>query len=102
MLSSVALLSGVAMIVAFLFTAFIQGVAYGVLHPTFNILFVSLVPNNRRGAAISMYQTAWDLGIGIMFGSDIDEKLGGYSISYFYGALVVVAAFILFKFKQQH
>lgn len=91
-----------ASIPVYLFTALLQGIAYGTLHPAFNVLFVRMVPEKQRGAATSMYQTSWDLGIGIgiFAGSGISEWLGDFSTAYFYGALLASASILVFRSKN--
>ena len=95
-------LSHVSMLI-YLVSAVLQGIAYGILHPAFNILFVRMTSEARRGAATSMYQTSWDLGIGIgiFAGTGLSKWLGSYSASYFYGALLVITALIIFLFSRR-
>lgn len=90
-----------ASIPVYLFTALLQGIAYGTLHPAFNVLFVRMASEKQRGAATSMYQTSWDLGIGIgiFAGSGISEWLGDFSTAYFYGALLASISILVFRSK---
>lgn len=90
-----------ASIPVYLITAFLQGIAYGTLHPAFNLLFVRMVSEKQRGAAISMYQTSWDLGIGIgiFAGTAVSGWSGDLSIAYFYGALLAGVSILIFRLK---
>lgn len=79
--------------------AFMQGVTYGILHPTFNTLFVRLAPATRRGAANSMCQTSNDVGngIGMFIGSAVATVFGGYNWLYLLGALCGVCSLLVFE-----
>lgn len=87
----------------FLTVAFAQGLTYGILHPSFNTLFVRLAPESRRGAATSMFLTSNDLGIGIgmLAGSIVAQRYGGFFAMYRLGALLALLAFLLFVLKTR-
>lgn len=89
--------------VAFLAVALLQGLTYGILHPSFNTLFVKLAPESRRGAATSMFLTSNDLGIGIgiLVGGVVARCCGGYFAVYRLGALLGFLAFLLFVLKAR-
>lgn len=91
-------------VVAFLAVALMQGVTYGVLHPTFNALFVRLAPDTRRGAANSMCQTSNDVGngIGMFIGSAVASCIGGYYALYLLGALLALSSVLVFMCKARH
>lgn len=78
-----------------------QGVAFGTMFPAFNTLFVNLAPNNQRGTATSTYLTSWDVGIGIglMVGGSIAQRLGGFEYAYLFGACLTVISTLFFLFK---
>ncbi len=78
-----------------------QGVAFGTMFPAFNTLFVNLAPNNQRGTATSTYLTSWDVGIGIglMAGGSIAQKLGGFNYAYLFGACLTALSTLFFLSK---
>ena len=78
-----------------------QGVAFGTMFPAFNTLFVNLAPNNQRGTATSTYLTSWDVGIGIglMVGGSIAQRLGWFEYAYLFGACLTVISTLFFLFK---
>ena len=78
-----------------------QGVAFGTMLPASNTLFVNLAPNNQRGTATSTYLTSWDVGIGIglMVGGSIAQRLGGFEYAYLFGACLTVISTLFFLFK---
>lgn len=73
--------------------AILIGLSYGMMFPSFNVMFINLAPNNRRAAASSTYLTSWDLGIGIgiIVGGQLIDLLGISSI-YGFAALSCVIA----------
>lgn len=85
----------------FLCIALLQGVAFGTMFPAFNTLFVNLAPNSQRGTATSTYLTSWDVGIGIglMAGGYIGERLGNFSYAYLLGAGLTVVSALFFLWK---
>jgi len=97
-IKSIAIHHPTASIPVYLITALLQGIAYGILHPAFNLLFVRMVSEKQRGAATSMYQTSWDLGIGIgiFAGTAVSGWSGDLSIAYFYGALLAGVSILIF------
>lgn len=85
-------------VAAFLIIGLMQGFTYGLLHPSFNTLFVRLAPQNRRGAATSMFLTSNDLGIGIgmLIGSIVAAYYGGFHSMYRLGAGLSLLSLLLF------
>lgn len=83
---------------AFLAVGLLQGLTYGLLHPSFNTLFVKLAPESRRGAATSMFLTSNDLGIGIgmLLGGIVAQHCGGFYAMYRLGAVLSLLALLLF------
>jgi predicted MFS family arabinose efflux permease len=73
--------------------ALILGLSYGMIFPSFNVMFINLAPNNRRAAASSTYLTSWDLGIGlgIVFGGKIIDILNISSIYAFAGLSTMIS-----------
>ncbi|MDR3048501.1 MAG: MFS transporter [Elusimicrobiota bacterium] len=61
---------------------FLIGIAYGLIFPSFNVMFINLAPRNRRAAASSTYLVSWDtgIGIGIMLGGKIMDAFNTASI----------------------
>lgn len=103
LLSYTGLISGACRITAFLAVGLLQGLTYGLLHPSFNTLFIKLAPDSRRGAATSMFLTSNDLGIGIgmLIGSMVAQRYGGFHAMYRLGALLSLSALLLFVFKTK-
>lgn len=81
--------------------ALLQGIAFGMMFPAFNSLFVNLAPNSQRGTATSTYLTCWDVGIGIglMSGGAIAQAFHGFSHAYLFGACLTVVSALYFQFK---
>ena len=86
--------------VLFFIIALLLGVGFGTMFPAFNTLFVNLAPNSQRGTATSTYLTSWDvgLGIGLMSGGYIAEKLS-FDAAYFFGATLTILSIIYFTHK---
>ena len=61
----------------FYISALLIGLSYGMMFPSFNVMFINLAPHNRRAAASSTYLTSWDLGIGlgIVAGGQVIDSL---------------------------
>lgn len=78
-----------------------HGVAFGIMFPAFNTLFVNLAPNSQRGTATSTYLTSWDVGIGIglMTGGSIAQSFGGFNYAYLTGACLTVISTLFFLIK---
>jgi predicted MFS family arabinose efflux permease len=78
----------------FYISAFLLGLSYGVIFPSFNVMFVNLAPNNRRAAASSTYLISWDIGIGtgIVIGGKIIDSINISSIYAMGGVSAVIAA----------
>jgi MFS family permease len=81
----------------YFFSAFLLGYGFGTIFPAFNTLFINMAPNSRRATANATYLTGWDVGIGagILLGSAL--SVNGYSDSFIFGAILVVAALVYFK-----
>lgn len=75
------------------------GLGYGMIFPSYNILFVNLGPNNRRATANSSYLTSWDfgLGLGLVSGGKLAD-FGSYGYSFVFGDIVVFISLIIFIF----
>lgn len=64
-------------IYAFCISGIFIGIGFGALFPSFQILYINLAPNSKRGTANSTYYLAFDLGLALgMLG-------GGYISGYF-------------------
>lgn len=88
----------------FLATAFVQGIGYGVLHPSFNTIFVHLTDEAHRGAATSMFFTSNDLGIGlgVLSGGIAAQYLGGYFSIFGIGALLCAVSIATFFYVRYY
>ncbi|MDR1952040.1 MAG: MFS transporter [Elusimicrobiota bacterium] len=77
----------------FFMAALLIGLSYGMIFPSFNVMFISLAPNSRRAAASSTYLTSWDLGIGlgIVFGGKIIDAINISSIYAFAGLAAIIS-----------
>ena len=78
--------------------AIILGLAYGVIGPAFQLMFIYLAPNNQRGTANSSYFITWDLGIGLgaLIGGNI-AAISSFSDSYLISLFLVLGGLIWFK-----
>lgn len=87
----------------FLVTAFAQGIGYGVLHPSFNTIFVRLTDEEHRGAATSMFFTSNDIGIGVgvLTGGIAVQYFGGYYSIFGIGAVLSIVSLIMFMCKYK-
>lgn len=93
---------GLGYIVYFL-SAFLIGYGFGTIFPAFNTLFINMAPNSRRATANATYLTGWDVGIGVgmLLGGAL--SVNGYSGSFAFSAILVVAALIYFTtFVARH
>lgn len=73
-------------IYAFCISGIFIGIGFGALFPSFQILYINLVPNNKRGTANSTYFLAFDLGLA--FGM----LAGGYISGYFSFEILYIVA----------
>ncbi len=78
-------------------SAFLIGYGFGTIFPAFNTLFINMAPNSRRATANATYLTGWDVGIGagMLAGGALSSN--SYSGSFFFGAILVLAACIYFR-----
>lgn len=84
----------------YLGVALLHGVAFGIMFPAFNTMFVNLARNDQRGTATSTYLTSWDVGIGLgMVSGGVIGGVSSFSTAYFAGALLCIVSLIVFKFK---
>ena len=84
-------------------SAFLVGYGFGTIFPAFNTLFINMAPNSRRATANATYLTGWDVGIGagMLLGGALSTS--GYSGSFAFGAILVVAASVYFRlFVAKH
>lgn len=97
LLSVVAGWNGVAAYAVYYLSAFLVGYGFGTIFPAFNTLFINMAPNSRRATANATYLTGWDVGIGsgMLLGGAL--SLNGYSASFFFGAILVLAAMVYFR-----
>jgi MFS family permease len=85
-------------IVLFFLIPVILGLGYGLIFPASNTLFVNLAPNNRRATASSTFLISWDLGLGSGFilGGWLADSVGGLSLAFLVGALLLLFSFVYF------
>lgn len=97
LLAVVAGWSAVAANILYFVSALLVGYGFGTIFPAFNTLFINMAPNSRRATANATYLTGWDVGIGagMLLGGALST--GGYSGSFAFGAILVLAASIYFK-----
>jgi MFS family permease len=90
-------LSAFAQTIYFFAAAISLGLAYGMIFPAYNTLFVNLAHNNQRGTASSTYMTAWDIGIGagLLLCGQLSVVIGWAQV-YIVGAGVCLLSFVLF------
>lgn len=83
--------------VLYFLSAFLIGYGFGTIFPAFNTLFINMAPNSRRATANATYLTGWDVGIGagMLLGGALSTN--GYSASFTFGAILVLAAYIYFR-----
>jgi predicted MFS family arabinose efflux permease len=77
----------------FYLSALLIGLSYGIVFPSFNVMFINLAPHNRRAAASSTYLTSWDLGIGfgIVLGGQVIDSMEISAIYAFAGVSAMMA-----------
>ena len=77
-------------------SAFLIGYGFGTIFPAFNTLFINMAPHSRRATANATYLTGWDVGIGagMLLGGAL--SVSGYSGSFAFGAILVLAALVYF------
>ena len=72
---------GIQSLVAYYISAFVIGLGYGTMCPSYQSMFINLAPNSRRGTANSSYLTSWDVGAGIgIFSAGYIAEGGAISI----------------------
>lgn len=84
-------------------SALFIGYGFGTIFPAFNTLFINMAPHSRRATANATYLTGWDVGIGagMLLGGTL--SVTGYSGSFFFAMLLVVASYIYFRtFVTRH
>lgn len=85
--------------IAYIATATIVGVGFGIIFPAYNTLFVSLAYHNQRSTATSTYLTSWDIGIGIgLVAGGIISQYYSFSNAYFIGTLLCTISSLLFAY----
>ncbi|TDA69722.1 MAG: MFS transporter [Clostridia bacterium] len=71
----------------FLTAAAVYGIGFGFVHPSLLALTIDLTPPRQRGAAMSTFYSAYDLGVGggsFLFGSV--AAASGFTLTYWAGA----------------
>jgi len=97
MLIAVIVLSKAHYLVTFVIAAIFLGIALGNIIPSMQVLAVKNVPFNRRGAAISTFFNAFDLGVasGSLFWGVVSQWYG-FSTMYLLSTVPIIAALILY------
>ena len=95
---------GIQSLAAYYISAFVIGLGYGTMCPSYQSMFINLAPNSRRGTANSSYLTSWDVGagIGIFSAGYIAEGTSYYTVYWLCLGLCVVGAAVYFLFTSKH
>jgi predicted MFS family arabinose efflux permease len=85
-------------------SALLIGLSYGMMFPSFNVMFINLAPHNRRAAASSTYLTSWDLGIGIgiVAGGKIIDVLNISSMYAFSGLSTMISVLFFVSISSSY
>lgn len=85
-------------------SAFVLGVGYGAMCPSFQSVFINLTHNNRRGTANSTYLTSWDLGVGagVLIGGAIAQHFSYHTAFEIAVAICVIGAIIFLAHTATH
>lgn len=97
-ISGLVLLVVIKNVYGFYISAIMLGVAYGIIGPAFQLLFINLAQHNQRGTANSSYFIMWDLGIGlgVLFGGNV-ASMASYGDSYLMAAVVLLVGLVWFR-----
>ncbi len=81
----------------YMITAFFIGIGYGIIFPSFQTLFISLAPHNKRGTANATYLTSFDLGIGIgmLISGRVAESFN-LSVAFLIGTGLMIFALLVY------
>lgn len=95
---------GIQSLAAYYISAFVIGLGYGTMCPSYQSMFINLAPNSRRGTANSSYLTSWDVGagIGIFSAGYIAEGTSYHTVYWLCLGLCVVGAVVYFLFTSKH
>lgn len=95
---------GIQSLAAYYISAFVIGLGYGTMCPSYQSMFINLAPNSRRGTANSSYLTSWDVGagIGIFSAGYIAEGTCYHTVYWLCLGLCVVGAAVYFLFTSKH
>ena len=95
---------GIQSLAAYYISAFVIGLGYGTMCPSYQSMFINLAPNSRRGTANSSYLTSWDVGagIGIFSAGYIAECTSYHTVYWLFLGLCVVGAAVYFLFTSKH
>lgn len=91
-------------LVPYYVSAFVIGLGYGTMCPSYQSMFINLAPNSRRGTANSSYLTSWDVGagLGIFSAGDIAELTSYHTVYLICLGLCVAGAISYFFFTSHH
>lgn len=95
---------GINSIIAYYISAFIIGIGYGTMCPSYQSMFINLAPNSRRGTANSSYLTAWDVGagIGIFSAGYIARQWSYHTVYWLCTALCLLGMVAYFAITARH
>jgi MFS family permease len=86
----------------YMISAFFIGIGFGIIFPSFQTLFISLAPHNKRGTANATYLTSFDIGVGIgMLVAGLVAESFNLSIAFLIGSgLMLIALLIYIKITK--
>lgn len=89
---------------AYYVSAFVIGLGYGTMCPSYQSMFINLAPNSRRGTANSSYLTSWDVGagLGIFSAGHIAEHTGYHTVYWICLGLCIAGAAVYFLHTSRH
>lgn len=89
---------------AYYLSAFIIGLGYGTMCPSYQSMFINLAPNSRRGTANSTYLTSWDIGAGAgIWSAGYFAQIWSYHTVYWMClALCVIGISLYFAHTAKH
>ena len=89
---------------SFYLSAFIIGLGYGTMCPSYQSMFINMAPNSRRGTANSSYLTSWDVGagLGICSAGYIAEHTSYHTVYRICFGLCIVGGIIYYLYTSKH
>ena len=89
---------------SFYLSAFIIGLGYGTMCPSYQSMFINMAPNSRRGTANSSYLTSWDVGagLGICSAGYIAEHTSYHTVYRICFGLCIIGGIIYYLYTSKH